>query len=227
MSVTQKSDGRWCVVYYADNKQRWKYFGRGAEAEKAAREYDSSLKGSGQVREYKKRSKSFGPTLTELAEAYLKSKAATLPEVSIKNTRYKLEAVILPLIGHYKAMKLTAEILDKYVLNRSKAVKMTTIHRELSDVQAIMNWAVKRRLITHNPVHGFQKPKRDDEIIKPPSQQEMKAIFDHAPAHLKRALTISYYTGLRPGNAELFKLTCVTWILTMKQSTLSAPKRTA
>ena len=207
MSITQKPDGRWCVVQYVDGKQQWKYFGRGVEAEKTAREFDLSLKNSGQVREYKNRSKSFGPTITELADAYLKSKATTLPETSIKNTRYKLEAVILPLIGHYKAMKLTAEILDRYVTNRSNDVKKTTIHRELSDIQACLNWSVKRKLISNNPVHGYEKPKRDDEIIRPPSPAEMKAIMAHAPDHLKRALMISYFTGLRPGQAELFRLT--------------------
>ena len=207
MAVTQKTDGRWAVVHYVEGRQRWKYFGRGAEAEKAAREYDAELKGSGQVRQYRKRSKSFGPTITELSESYLKSKSATLPPVSIRNTTYKFASIILPELGHLKAMKLTPERLDKYISTRSKAVKMTTIHRELSDIQAVLNWATKRRLIPSNPVHGYEKPKRDDEIIRPPSEAEIKAILINAPDHLRRALTISYYTGLRPGNAELFKLT--------------------
>ncbi|WP_419659683.1 tyrosine-type recombinase/integrase [Desulfosarcina variabilis] len=190
-----------------DGKQKWKYFGKGVEAEKAGNEFNDGLKASGQIRTYKKRSKTFGPTLTELVDAYLKSKAATLPAVSLRNTRYKFESVILPLVGHYKAMKLTPDILDRYVANRSKNVKMTTVHRELSDIQACLNWSVKRRLISHNPVHGYEKPSRDDAVIRPPSPEEIKAILAHAPEHLKRALTISYFTGLRPGNAELFRLT--------------------
>ena len=94
MAVTQKSDGRWACTYYVDKKMKWKYFGRGAQAEKAARDFDAELKAAGQVRPYKKRSKTFGPTFSELFEAYLKSKAATLPETSIKNQ------VTLP--GHYR-----------------------------------------------------------------------------------------------------------------------------
>jgi integrase len=206
MSVTQKYDGRWAVIQYIDGKQQWKYFGRGIEAEKAARDYDASIKDAGQVRAYKKRPRSFGPTITELVEAYLRAKAAILSAVSIRNTTYKFTSVILPEIGHLKAMNLTAEKLDKYVLKRAGVVKMTTIHRDLSDLQAALNWAVKRRLIPSNPVYGYEKPKRDDAIIRPPSSAEIKAILAKAPDHLKRALTISYYTGLRPGNAELFRL---------------------
>jgi integrase len=207
MAVTQKPDGRWATTYYVDKKLQWKYFGRGVEAEKAAREFDAQLKADGKVRTYKKRSKTFGPTFTELSEAYLESKAATLSPTSIENMGWKFEGVILPLIGHRKAMRLTPDVLDKYVANRSQSVKMTTIHRELSDIQAVLNWAVKRQLLLHNPVHGYEKPKRDDEIIRPPSPSEIKAILSHAPEHLKRALTISYYVGIRPGNVELFRLT--------------------
>ena len=206
MAVVKKTDGRVYVSHYVDRKQVWKYFGKGVEAEKAAVEYNASLQVSGKVRTYKKRSKTFGPTFTELSEAYLKAKAATLPTVSIRNMGYKFEKVILPLLGHRKAMKFTPDILDRYVVKRSKDVKMTTVHRELSEVQAVLNWSVKRRLISNNPVAGYEKPKRDDEIIRPPSSSEVKAILANAPDHLKRALTISYFTGLRPGNAELFRL---------------------
>ena len=207
MSVSKKSDGRWCVIEYVDGKQRWKYFGRGVEAEKQARDHDASLKDSGQVREYKKRARTFGPTVTELAEAYLTSKATTLPAASINAMTYKFTAVILPEVGHLKAMRLTAEALDKYVAKRAQAAKMTTIHRELSDLQACLNWSVKRRLIPSNPVSGYAKPRRDDEVIRPPSEAEVKALLAHAPDHMKRALTIASYVGLRPGKAELFRLT--------------------
>ena len=104
-------------------------------------------------------------------------------------------------------MRLSADALDKYVAKRAQAAKMTTVHRELSDLQACLNWAVKRRLLPHNPVAGYEKPKRDDAIIRPPTTEEIKAILSHAPDHLKRALTISYYVGLRPGRSELFGLT--------------------
>jgi integrase len=206
MSVTQKTDGRWAVVFYENGRQRWKYFGRGIEAEAAARQFDAELKKSGSIGPYKKRSAVFSPRLDELAEAYLESKNATLPRASQRNLIYKLSSVILPALGHIQAMRISDRALDRYIQDRLIKVKKTTVHRELSDIQAILNWAVRRKLISFNPVAGFQKPPRDDEIIPPPTPAEIQKIIRHSAEHLKRAVYISYFTGLRPGESELYQL---------------------
>ena len=44
-------------------------------------------------------------------------------------------------------------------------------------------------------------------MLSPPTNEEVAAILRSSPEHLKRALLISFYCGLRPGNAELFGLT--------------------
>ena len=49
-------------------------------------------------------------------------------------------------------------------------------------------------------------PKRDDAIILYPSGDEITAVLRHAPDRLKRAISISYYTGLRPGEKELYSM---------------------
>jgi len=60
--------------------------------------------------------------------------------------------------------------MDTYVQFRLNAEKSkSTIHRELSDIMAILKWGViKRGLLPRNPLVRYQKPKRDDEIIVPP-----------------------------------------------------------
>jgi integrase len=55
-----------------------------------------------------------------------------------------------------------------------------------------------------NPILNYEKPDRDDQQIRPPSPSETRAIVKHSADHLVRALTISYYTGIRPGARELF-----------------------
>jgi len=233
MAVTQKSDGRWACVYYESGRQRWRYFGRGLEAQAEARAFDAELKAAGQVRQYRRRPTTLSPTVTQLAEAYLESKKTTLPLASRKALFHKLTAVILPTVGHLKAIRLTPAKLDRYVEKRLETPltvkagtknnprmktlrdaegnprypKLTTIHRELSDLMAILNWSVQRRLIAYNPVAGYKKPTRDDAIIQPPSPAEFRKIYDKAAEHLKRAMIISYFVGLRPGAAELFRLT--------------------
>jgi integrase len=206
MAVTQKKDGRWAVVHYIEGRQRWRYFGRGAEGQKAANDFNAALKTDGKLRDYKPAS-TYSPTINALTDAYLTAKKGTMPAVSMQNLLYKLEAVILPRLGHIQAMRLTPEALDRYIADRSAHVKMTTVHRELSDLMAILNWSVRRRLLPRNPVAGYDKPKRDDTQISPPTVAEVRKIFKHSAEHLRRAISISFYTGLRPGNSELYGLT--------------------
>ncbi|MBF0414120.1 MAG: tyrosine-type recombinase/integrase [Desulfamplus sp.] len=217
MAITQKKDGRWCVHYYGpDKRKRFEYFGRGLEAQQKTIERNNELKSQNQIREYVKRDiKILSPTFGELANEYIKAKAIELPKTSIDNLYYKLTGVILPEIGDIEALRLTHSKIREYIKKRlstiantktGKTISKTTVHRELSDIQAILNWAVNEKYIQSNPLAGFKKPTRDDEIILPPTFDEIQRILSCAPEHLKRSLIISFYTGLRPGVAELFSL---------------------
>ena len=217
MAITQKKDGRWCVHYYGpDKRKRFEYFGRGLEGQQKAVERNNELKAQNQIREYVKRDiKSLSPTFGELANEYIKAKAIELPKTSIDNLYYKLTGVILPMLGEIEALRLTHNKIRDYIKKRlssiankktGKTISKTTVHREISDIQAILNWSVNEKYIQSNPLAGFKKPTRDDEIILPPTINEIQRILSCSPEHLKRSLIISFYTGLRPGVAELFSL---------------------
>jgi integrase len=128
-----------------------------------------------------------------------------------------MRAVIFPALGHFQAMAITPARLDAYVAARLRApknknrpdlgtIKRTTVHRELSDIRAVLNWAARRRFIPANPSAAYEMPKRDDAINLPPSLSEIAAILRNAPDRLARALVLSFYCGLRPGVRELFSL---------------------
>lgn len=207
MSVHKKKDGRWFVRIRDKESGRLKdkYFGRGIEAERQAREYNESLG----LREWTRRTpKQQSPFFVELVNAYTSAKASQIQPVSMRNLLYKMNGVIIPALGpDTQAMNITAAHLDRYVKKRLIAgVKRTTIHRELSDIRAVLNWSVKRGYITRNPAAGFEMPERDDAIILPPTIEELNAIMAHALPHLIRALALSYYIGLRPGG-ELYRIT--------------------
>jgi len=206
MSVHQKKDGRWFVRSRdEDGKLINTYFGRGLDAEKKAREHNKSL-GFG-VRPYRKTPKQQSPFFHELVNGYTAAKMGKISEISLKNIMWKMDGIIHPTLGwKIKAINITPAKLDLYVQVRlGQGVKKTTVHRELSDIRAVLNWSVKRGYLTRNPAAGFEMPTKDDEIIKPPTQEEVNAILAKSPAHLTRALALSYYTGLRPG-IELYSL---------------------
>jgi integrase len=138
--------------------------------------------------------------------------------VNLRNLAYKLR-IILAELGPNLAYRITVHRMNQYVEKRLQTVKKrtnkdapktcikrTTVNREICDIQAILNWAVQNGYIARNPIAGFKKPKRDDAIIQPPTIAETRALVKHAPDHLARALVLSYYTGLRPGAVELFRI---------------------
>jgi len=131
-----------------------------------------------------------------------------MPKSSRVATWYKMTKILLPAFGHLLAYHLTEHLIDQFVARRVKAgIKTTTIHRDLSDLMAVLNWSVRRRLITRNPVAGYAKPARDDAVIMPPTLAELRKILAVAPAHLKRAILLVHYLGVRPGHSELLAIT--------------------
>lgn len=219
------------VTYRADGKTRWEYFGQGLAGEKKARERDQELKANGIIGGYVRQPTHMtAPLFGTLANEYLGAKSLEMSKISIRNLMWKLKAVILPELGDIEAMRINPELLRDYIKRRLAApvtalmgkfghqrrvrvtgsdgrprtISKTTINREISDIIAILNWSVAEGYIPRNPAAKFKKPGRDDEIILPPTVTEIRAIMDHAAPHLVRALNISFYTGLRPGAAELF-----------------------
>ena len=233
MAVVRRKDGRFAVTYPLDGKQKWESFGRGLEAEKLANKRNDELIRTGVIRGYKKQAQKLkSPRFETLALAYLDAKSLTLSRSSIDNLFYSLKGVILPRLGNFYANRITAETLRNYAKKRLKdpvnkrtgknsnlvkpvknpdgtikTISASSVHRELTDIIAILNWSVKQEYVIENPVKNFEKPKRDDAVIIPPNEKEIKAIIKHSADHLIRALLISYFTGLRPGATELLQLT--------------------
>jgi len=232
MAVTKRKDGLWAVVYRIDGKQRWEYFGRGAEGEKLACQRNEELINDGTIKRYNRNpEKRRSPSFYELFELYMTAKSIELPKKSMEVFFHRMTNAVLPEIKDTQAIRLTHERMRQYIAKRMKApvykrigpegnrkvpvknrdgstrcISKSTIHREISDIQAILNWSVTEGYIPHNPVQNFKKPTRDDEIIMPPTPGEVKKVLATAAPHLKRALILSYYTGLRPGESELFGL---------------------
>jgi integrase len=92
---------------------------------------------------------------------------------------------------------------------QTKKIKISTIHRELSIVKAILNWSTYKQqppIIPYNPVDKYEMPRRDDEIILPPTKEERQRIYDKASPHIQRFIVLNYNTGARSGSSELLKI---------------------
>ncbi len=201
MSIRQKPDGRWLAVWYVNGKQKAKEYGRGEAARQKALAKDAAIKAT----KPRRRDKG-GPTFSQLYNLYLEAKEGTIAASSLYNMYRKFGVIIGPAIGHMTASSIDARTIDMYVSSRINEVKKSTINRDIADIQAVLNWAVSRSYLSKNPIAGLAKPTRDDEIIDPPTTDELIRILSHAQGHVKRTIYIQYYTGVRPGFRELFSL---------------------
>lgn len=210
-TVTQLADGRWIVQYRENGKKTKtrKYFGRGPDAEAAAREFADGLPLPGRKPPKKKRTF----TIEEIAQRYVSAKVSVNTDSTTDRFFYRLK-ILLPQFGDLPANRVTPGRLDYYVNKRLRqGVKRTTVHRELSDLKAMINWAVGRDYISQNPMARYEMPSRDDEIILPVTPDEVRRILAHAAPHVRRAMLLAYYLGVRPGAVELLpiKWTAVDW----------------
>jgi integrase len=204
LSVHQLADGRWIVKYGKgtnpdDPNRTREYFGRGPDAQVAAARRNVELGLGIEART--------GTTFAELAERYIKARIGSIAKSTLDDLLYKLYGTINPAIGELPASQIKPSRLDQYVVDRkAKGLKTTSIHRELSIIRAIIRFGVERRLLADNPMQGYTFPRRDDDIIHPPSHAELEAIYNAAPPHLQRAIMLGYYTAMRPGGSELLAL---------------------
>jgi integrase len=195
---TRKKDGQVFVQWDEDGKTKREYFGIGLEAKARARERNLEVT--------KKTPVSPGLTFVKLADAYLNVKKDHFSEDSYKSIRWRFTKNVLPHFGPLVASKLRHEDFDKFVRLRSRSVKKSSIRRELADVRAILRWSVGRKYITHNPMAGFKFPPKDDVVVQAPSQSEIERIVANAAPHLRRAVLLSFFLGLRPGAVELLSI---------------------
>ena len=208
MALTQLPDGRW-MVYWRDPSVhpgyiRREYFGRGPDASKKARERDAALK----LKKRRARKGSHGPDFSELAATYAQAHRFANAAAK-KQHEIRMDSRVLPFFGHFPAVRLKDEDLDRYITQRrDTGVTYSTIRRALVDVKAILNFAVRRRppLIPFNPVRDYRIPNDDLAVIMPPTAAEFAAILAAASKHLRRVCLIAYYCGLRPGPVECYHL---------------------
>lgn len=199
MSVHKTPDGRWFVAYREPGKKSpsREYFGRGDLGKMRANQRNDEIK-----RNRGKEDLVDAITLAAMCDLYHNQHA--VESTTQRNDFYKFR-VILPHLGTVHAESLTTHHLNDYVTERCKTVKKSTVKREITLLKAAYSWAEYQDppLILRNPIAKFRlKDAGARDVPLPPTQTEIQKILSHAAPHLRRAILLQWYMGLRPGPRE-------------------------
>lgn len=229
MSVHQKKDGRWFVVWYdpETKKQPNKVFGRGEINRVRAETFDLQKKAD------KGRVTNAGITVAELIAAYMKEHP--VQESTSRMDKYKFNGLSARL-GGLQADLVNVKHLRKYVdkrlldgvtktistakgpkriADRSRTVKKSTLVNEIRRLKAVFAWACDPDvqdppLLPNNPILGCKISKlvgklEPADVPLPPTLEEVRAIMRNAEPHLVRALAIFWHCGIRPAT-EMYNI---------------------
>ena len=214
MSVHQRDDGRWIVVFKSvDGKRKERSFGRGPEAEISAKSFDASMKSRaiGPVVQ-----QPLGPVLRQAVEAYLEHlQAQAKSESHMRNVQYMATSLLykhfgpsmpLDLITYSDGIVPFINHMRSIPSGRTGAVRsQASINRYCCFLRTIFNFAVANGLMSHNPMtqwHKTKEPPRQFQI----TLEDVARIMEHADAHVRWAIEVCFNLGVRSGDSELLSL---------------------
>ena len=104
------------------------------------------------------------PTVNEYVEKYLNSKKATLKPESYRKVQRDFENHIIPKLGETKLNQLNEEILHNHFYNDLKNIGNAAQKNVFKNLNALLNHAITRKVITDNPLTLVPRPKAPIQV---------------------------------------------------------------
>lgn len=205
MSVHKRGNSYFVRYRDAAGKQHNEHFGVGQRAKEKAEIFDLEVKLAKKKKSavvYVSGSSMF---IEELFELYIRDyvltgksekQAKVLRSLFENNIFLKLPSKAVDELTYGHMMDLMEHYTDK---------SQSTRNNYCAYLQAVFNWGIRHEYTTNNPLRHWKKKKvlpRRFEI----NLEELNQLLDHSPPHLKLAIWVTYYTGVRPGRTELFAM---------------------
>lgn len=106
------------------------------------------------------------------------------------------------LVKPASSRQITQQSLDTFVLERGKEVKKDTLNKDIRNISAFLNWAVKNRYVVAGV--GIKKVKVSQKPVIALSPQQVRNIIKLVPDYptLRLRILLAVTTGLRRGDIE-------------------------
>lgn len=205
MSVHKR--GNSYFVRYRDylGKQKNKHFGVGEKGKQMAEEFDLQVKLARKRKQEVILLRGVEVYLDELFDLYIQDYELTGRSAEqAGNLRKLFKNKILPKLPKKPVDKLQYKhMLD--MIGCYPKLKQPTKNRYFAYLRAVFNWGIDHDYNSTNPLAkwkmGKETPKRF-EI----TEEELANLVKHSPPHLKLAIQLNFYLGVRSGKSELFEL---------------------
>ncbi len=142
----------------------------------------------------------------QLVEEYGKAKQVKgLREVSVYESRLTLRH-FERLANPCSSRQITQQVLDKFVLERGKEVQKNTLNKDIRNIGAFINWAIKNRYAAPGLV--VKKVKVPQKPVQALSPQQVKALVAASSKHttMRLRILLAVTTGLRRGDIQAIRL---------------------
>jgi len=142
----------------------------------------------------------------QIVDEYRKAKQVEgLCEASIYEARLTL-GHFERLIGPDSSKRINQNVLDKFVLDRGKKVKKTTLNKDIRNLNAFLHWAAKNRFIA--PGLEVKRVKVAQKPVTALTAQQVQALLSAAARYptLRLRVLLAVTTGLRRGDIEAIRI---------------------
>ena len=99
--------------------------------------------------------------------------------------------------GSFPLERLRASQVSDYLVARKDAMGPEAANRDLVELRALMNWAIRKRLYHENPFFPFEKFPEKKFVRRVPTAAEIEEVLTVATHEQKNFLDILRYTGAR------------------------------
>ena len=195
--------GKRFIDFYADGRRVRECMGRVSrrDAERALK----ARQGEVVQGKYQMRHKVACPRFDAFAAEYLKfSQAHKSPRSSAADQTRLIHLV--PFFERYRLDEITRFLVEKYILHRRQSISRhgktpanATINRELQGLRHMFNQAIEWGKAEKNPVRGIRFLKEPPPLMRILSGEEEERLLRAAAPHLRVAIVLALYAGLRHG----------------------------
>jgi integrase len=141
-----------------------------------------------------------------LVEEYRHAKqVAGLAEASIYETMLT-SGHFARSVGPTSSKQITQSTLDKFILERSQKVKRDTLNKDIRNLRAFLNWAIRNRFVPAGlQVKEVKVAKKPVTALSPRQVRDLLTAASPYPA-LRLRVLLAVATGLRRGDLEAIRV---------------------